>query len=294
MKLTPHPPETSSLKLERNILTQRSQKISLTLYLRRLLWLDMSSPRHYTFDSCVARLLSLSLFMEQHMRIFWLALCLSALVLGGCEADDNDGGDVDAGSNSGGDTSSSGGDASSSSGGDTSSSGDASSSSGGDTSSSGGDTSSGATGETGRLIGFTEAHNLVRRPLGLPDLTWDDTLAAYADEWSIEQGTTLGCTIEHRPSSGPFANTSYGENLAWNKGFMENAANVVQRWSSEVAFYDYDANSCDPGEQCGHYTQVVWKDTQRVGCALYVCADGAEIWTCNYDPPGNYVGQKPY
>ena len=45
---------------------------------------------------------------------------------------------------------------------------------------------------------------------------------------------------------------------------------------------------------CGHYTQVIWRNTQRVGCGVAVCPNGAEIWTCNYDPPGNYLGQNPY
>jgi pathogenesis-related protein 1 len=44
---------------------------------------------------------------------------------------------------------------------------------------------------------------------------------------------------------------------------------------------------------CGHYTQIVWRNTKAVGCA--VGGKGArEVWVCDYDPPGNYVGQRPY
>ena len=44
---------------------------------------------------------------------------------------------------------------------------------------------------------------------------------------------------------------------------------------------------------CGHYTQIVWETTQKVGCAKIQC-DGFDLWVCNYDPPGNWVGEKPY
>jgi hypothetical protein len=48
---------------------------------------------------------------------------------------------------------------------------------------------------------------------------------------------------------------------------------------------------------CGHYTQVVWRNTERVGCGYSTCqAQGFnfEVWVCNYDPPGNFIGQAPY
>ena len=69
---------------------------------------------------------------------------------------------------------------------------------------------------------------------------------------------------------------------------------MVDGWGSEVADYDYDANSCKPGRMCGHYTQLVWSSTERVGCGKGVCGDGSVIWACRYDPPGNWVGEWPY
>jgi hypothetical protein len=78
---------------------------------------------------------------------------------------------------------------------------------------------------------------------------------------------------------------------------------VVRAWADEVADYDYENNSCVTGEQCGHYTQVVWRTTTRVGCATKVCTKNSpfgaqaptwQYWVCNYDPPGNYQGQRPY
>jgi pathogenesis-related protein 1 len=45
---------------------------------------------------------------------------------------------------------------------------------------------------------------------------------------------------------------------------------------------------------CGHYTQVVWKDSKEVGCAAYQCDDKSQVWVCQYKPAGNYVDQKPF
>ena len=69
---------------------------------------------------------------------------------------------------------------------------------------------------------------------------------------------------------------------------------VVQSWASEEEFYDYDANTCEPNQMCGHYTQIVWEQTTHVGCAVHICEDQSELWMCNYNPAGNWVGEKPY
>ncbi len=48
---------------------------------------------------------------------------------------------------------------------------------------------------------------------------------------------------------------------------------------------------------CGHYTQIVWKNTERIGCGKATARrDGIfkVYWVCQYDPSGNYVGQRPY
>ncbi|MCI08014.1 pathogenesis-related protein PR-1-like, partial [Trifolium medium] len=55
-----------------------------------------------------------------------------------------------------------------------------------------------------------------------------------------------------------------------------------------------DEEKCVSGQMCGHYTHIVWKSTRRIGCARVVCDDGDVFMTCNYDPVGNYVGERPY
>ena len=74
-------------------------------------------------------------------------------------------------------------------------------------------------------------------------------------------------------------------------GSRASAAEVVGYWAAEARDYSYRANTCRG--MCGHYTQLVWNDTREVGCAV-ASEPGREVWVCNYDPPGNWVGERPY
>lgn len=144
--------------------------------------------------------------------------------------------------------------------------------------------------EPGRLKGFTEAHNEFRRLTGVPDLKWDNRLAAYAKEWADYLKSANNCNMQHRPRSGKYTQ-KYGENLTWASGKELEPADVVKGWYDEISDYNYADNSCS--KACGHYTQVVWKKSTKLGCAMAKCKV-KEIWVCNYDPPGNYNGEKPY
>ncbi|KAH8498627.1 hypothetical protein H0E87_017527 [Populus deltoides] len=93
------------------------------------------------------------------------------------------------------------------------------------------------------------------------------------------------CNLVH--SNGP-----YGENLAKGSGSFTGTA-AVNLWVAEKPCYDYASNSC-VGGQCLHYTQVVWRNSVRVGCARVKCTNGWWFVSCNYDPPGNYIGERPY
>jgi uncharacterized protein YkwD len=129
-----------------------------------------------------------------------------------------------------------------------------------------------------------DGQNAVRAKVKVPPLVWSETLAASAQEWAdrlIAQRQFI-----HRPKS------KYGENLFEMQGAKATPAQVVERWASESANYDYKSNKCRGGA-CGHYTQIVWRDTREVGCA--VARGGArEVWVCEYNPPGNYIGHRPY
>lgn len=71
-----------------------------------------------------------------------------------------------------------------------------------------------------------------------------------------------------------------------------NGSMAVQFWLYERLDYDYNENECI--KMCGHYSQIVWANSERVGCGRALCSNGwGYIIVCNYDPPGNVVSQKP-
>ena len=144
-------------------------------------------------------------------------------------------------------------------------------------------------------------HDKVRKTVNVAAMSWSDDLARYAQEWANHLRDEQDCQLNHRPRSGQFTQ-QYGENLywaspiTWSDGRLElqkvAPKEVAESWASEVQDYDYDTNTCSG--VCGHYTQVVWANSTKLGCAMAVCTDKSQVWVCNYDPPGNYTGQKPY
>jgi pathogenesis-related protein 1 len=131
-----------------------------------------------------------------------------------------------------------------------------------------------------------ERHNFWRAEVGLDPLEWSDEMAALADDWA-QQLKESNCAFKHRP------NNKYGENLFWGTSGYYTAGDAVDSWADERKDYNYDSNKCNSGKVCGHYTQIIWKNTTKFGCAKSIC-NGAVTWVCNDDPPGNYIGQKPY
>ncbi|CAI0409278.1 unnamed protein product [Linum tenue] len=132
---------------------------------------------------------------------------------------------------------------------------------------------------------YLEPHNRERSKLGIPPLKWSKKLADFAASWAhTRQGD---CELIH-------SGTNYGENLFWGSGQQWSHGDAVAAWAAERCYYDHAANSCRKGQDCLHYTQMVWRQSSRVGCARVVCKSGDTFVGCNYDPPGNVVGEKPF
>jgi hypothetical protein len=71
-------------------------------------------------------------------------------------------------------------------------------------------------------------------------------------------------------------------------------------WWAEKAHYDLATNTCKPGQVCGHYTQLVWSTTTKIGCAVSLCTPQKTLNTpgftlaCELGAGGNLFGQRPY
>lgn len=132
---------------------------------------------------------------------------------------------------------------------------------------------------------YVTTHNAARAEVGVGPMVWDEKVAAYARSY-VDQRTG-DCNLVHSNTS------SYGENLAEGSGDFMTGREAVELWVKEKPNYNYGSNSCVGGE-CLHYTQVVWRNSARLGCARARCDNGWWFVSCNYDPPGNFIGERPY
>ncbi|XP_039256330.2 cysteine-rich secretory protein LCCL domain-containing 2-like [Styela clava] len=151
------------------------------------------------------------------------------------------------------------------------------------------------------IVAHNEARKIVEPPASnMKKLHWDKELETLATSYSQK------CVYEHSPTKQHKRFRWVGENLFISSGIKFDeyyAALAVRAFDSEKQFYNYTENACQTGEDCGHYAQVVWADTFRVGCGATECAnvdvDGtilkkAILFVCNYTPGGNSAGVKPY
>ncbi|KAI3396629.1 hypothetical protein diail_11883 [Diaporthe ilicicola] len=137
-----------------------------------------------------------------------------------------------------------------------------------------------------------DAHNAARSDVGTAALVWDTTLATHAQEYGetlVSQYGSAG-TLEHSSVS------DEGENLYWQGSSgddipMTNAANM---WIGEKSEYNGETITESNYMNFGHYTQVVWKDTSKVGIAAVSDGAGGFYVVARYQEPGNMIGEAAY
>jgi uncharacterized protein YkwD len=134
-------------------------------------------------------------------------------------------------------------------------------------------------------------HNTIRAGVGVGPVRWSEKLAGYAQQWADHLASSR-CGMEHRPRAGQWRE-EYGENLFIGTARHYGTSDAVRAWAAEKSKYHGSALQSSHWADAGHYTQIVWQDTTQIGCATGLCK-GKLIVVCNYDPPGNFLGQKPY
>lgn len=149
--------------------------------------------------------------------------------------------------------------------------------------------------EPAGLEGITAAHNAVRAMVGVGPMTWDPEVAAIAQAWAnqcVDVQAPAGL-IDHNAGRSDGYPEYVGENI-YGSGGPASGTDAVALWASEEADYDYATNTCSG--VCGHYTQVVWATSTKLGCGISSCPGltyGNSV-VCNYAPGGNIGGQRPY
>jgi Cysteine-rich secretory protein family len=152
---------------------------------------------------------------------------------------------------------------------------------------------------SGRIGGEPTATDMVK-------LDWDDDLAVVVQNWVDRciYGHNSNRTNEYGALVG--GSTYVGENLAFyaTTGSPPDLVDfALGLWFDEVADYTYGPFDQSDAGTAGHYTQIVWAETHRVGCGLAVCPGSAfgfpNSYTayylgCDYARGGNFFGRYPY
>uniref|UniRef100_A0AAF5D5R5 SCP domain-containing protein n=2 Tax=Strongyloides stercoralis TaxID=6248 RepID=A0AAF5D5R5_STRER len=123
--------------------------------------------------------------------------------------------------------------------------------------------------------------NRYRQAHGVPALTYDYNLEKASQEYAKYLGDYN--LFEHDPKNRP---KGWGENLAKMSASLGSLA--TKKWYDEVSMYDFAKNKYVPGT--GHFTALVWKETKKVGCGIYMKREILYV-VCKYSPAGNMLNE---
>lgn len=139
------------------------------------------------------------------------------------------------------------------------------------------------------IAGILSIHNAERSRFHEAGLVWDDALAQEADGWA-RRIADLGM-LEHAPDDQV---RGEGENLFMGTAGAYSLEDMIRAFVGErddfAAGVFPDIARDGNWENVGHYTQIIWPETRRVGCSV---ARGNEMdfLVCRYFPAGNVIGR---
>ena len=135
-----------------------------------------------------------------------------------------------------------------------------------------------------------DAHNPFRQELGIEPLTYSSELAASALKWANNLANKN--SLAHSQGR-----NKIGENLAMGSKNAYDTFRLIELWTNEKKYYKNNKwpNTSSTGnwKDVAHYSQIVWRNTKEVGCAVAENTKNKFI-VCQYKPSGNWVGDKAY
>lgn len=143
------------------------------------------------------------------------------------------------------------------------------------------------TGLESRLLAI---HNRERAATGARPLVWDRSLAAAAASYGPALAR-LG-KLAHSPAN---SRQGQGENLWMGTSDAYELEEMAEAWAAEKSLFRPgffpQVSRSGSWSDVSHYTQMIWKGTTRVGCAVHK-ARKWDYLICRYSPHGNVVGQR--
>ena len=134
------------------------------------------------------------------------------------------------------------------------------------------------------------AHNRERARVGVAPLRWDPALAAAAASYGPTLARIGG--LRHSPRAD---RRGERENLWMGTRGAYSPEQMVGNWVAEKAYYRNgqfpNVSRTGNWADVAHYTQVIWRGTTHVGCAIYPTRNW-DYLICRYSPPGNVDGRQ--
>lgn len=130
---------------------------------------------------------------------------------------------------------------------------------------------------------YLNEHNFYRKIIGVKDLTWSNMLTSEAQH--------LANLRAAKPYSADIT-TDYGINI-YKSVSRPTAEIAVSSWAKSQKYYHGEEMNNNNIQIIGHYTQIIWNSTTKLGCALSQTQGKTYILICLYSPIGNKIGEKP-
>ncbi|XP_015759476.1 PREDICTED: uncharacterized protein LOC107338757 [Acropora digitifera] len=124
-----------------------------------------------------------------------------------------------------------------------------------------------------------DAHNRFRSLHQTPPLKWSRALEKDAESWA-KQLAKEGQLRQGETDDGESIYAVTGKSDVFG-------GEVVDRWYAEVDKYDFRNPGFKSGT--GHFTQIVWQETNEMGMAKVKDSKGKIIVVARYSPPGNVI-----
>lgn len=159
-----------------------------------------------------------------------------------------------------------------------------------------------------------DSYQLLPKASNMKTMIYDMSLERLAQSWANTN------PISHNPNRVDPSLPGYvGENLYQSMTGTPDAVTPgnydvmlpMQAWYNEVSYYNGDVSGYSPGsttdqrKEIGHFAQMIWAETTRVGCGILECVTAIPqsgktyyyhntAFICNYWTGGTVVGWSIY
>ncbi|KAJ7345712.1 hypothetical protein JRQ81_001662 [Phrynocephalus forsythii] len=144
---------------------------------------------------------------------------------------------------------------------------------------------------------IVDLHNAVRRQVeptarNMMKMMWNEEAAKSAAQWAMK------CLAMPSPPAERIVKGRICGEISLQTNYFPTWQNIIDQFSKGSTNFKYGVGAIDKTEEVYGYTQIIWHNSNQVGCAGSICPKNENVFyhVCRYCPPGNILEQleKPY